>query len=121
MTPNNEIPSKCPSCGADMRVTLLKCPSCSTEVQGDFEPGRFSSLTDEQLDFLEIFIKSRGSLKDVGQLLGISYPTARNRLDDLVLAFESINKKAASTHRLEVLEMVKSGEISVEDALEKLR
>lgn len=118
---NNEIPSKCPSCGSDMRVTTLKCPSCETEVQGDFEPNRFSSLTDEQLDFLEIFIKSRGSLKDVGKLLNISYPTARNRLDDLVLAFESIDRKAASTHRIEVLEMVKSGDISVEDALDKLK
>ncbi len=118
---NNEIPNKCPSCGSGMRVTLLKCPSCETEVQGDFEPGRFSSLTDEQLDFLEIFIKSRGSLKDAGKLLNISYPTARNRLDNLVNAFESIDKKAASTKRLEVLEMVKAGDLSVEDALEKLR
>lgn len=118
---NNEIPSKCPSCGSAMRVTVLKCPACETEVQGDFEPGRFSSLTEEQLDFLEIFIKSRGSLKDVGQLLNISYPTARNRLDDLVNAFDSIDRKAASTKRLEVLEMVKSGELAVEDALEKLK
>lgn len=118
---NNYVPSKCPSCGSGMRVTLLKCPACETEVQGDFEPGRFSSLSDEQLDFLELFIKSRGSLKDVGKLLNISYPTARNRLDDLVNAFESIDKKAASTKRLEVLELVKSGELSVEDALDKLK
>lgn len=118
---NNEIPNKCPSCGSNMRVTLLKCPACQTEVQGDFEPSRFSTLTNEQLDFLELFIKSRGSLKDVGTLLNISYPTARNRLDDLVLAFESIDKKVASTKRIEVLEMVKSGELSIEEALEKLR
>ena len=118
---NNEIPSKCPSCGSEMRVTLLKCPTCSTEVQGDFDPGPFSNLTDEQLDFLEIFIKSRGNLKDVGTLLNISYPTARNRLDDLVQAFESINKKAESSQRLEILEMVKAGEITVEEALNKLK
>ena len=117
---NNEIPDKCPSCGSEMRAVLLRCPSCDTEVQGDFEPGRFSSLNEEQKDFLEIFIKSRGSLKDVGKYFNISYPTARNRLNDLVHAFESIDKKAASVKRLEVLKMLKAGEISVEDAMEQL-
>ena len=117
----NETPKTCPSCGSDMKVTTLKCPSCDTEIQGDFDQGRFSSLAEEQLDFLEIFIKSRGSLKDVGKLLNISYPTARNRLDDLVNAFESIDKKAASGQRLEVLEMVKSGQLTVEEAMDKLR
>lgn len=117
----NEMPEKCPSCGSGMRAVLLRCPSCGTEVQGDFEPGRFSSLSEEQRDFLELFIKSRGSLKDVGKLLGISYPTARNRLDDLVQAFDSIDKRAASTKRVEILEMLKAGELSVEDALQKLK
>jgi hypothetical protein len=104
-----------------MRVTLLECPSCGTEVQGDFEPGRFASLTEAQMDFLELFIKSRGSLKDVGKLLNISYPTARNRLDDLVNAFESMDKEAASTKRIEILEMVKRGELSVEEATQLLK
>lgn len=121
MTNKNEIPKKCPSCGSNMRVHLMKCSSCDTEIQGDFEPGRFSSLTDEQLDFLEIFVKSRGSLKDVGKLLDISYPTARNRLNDLVQAFESINHQEASYKRIDILEQVKSGDLTVEEALDKLK
>lgn len=116
-----EIPSTCPSCNSDMRVCMLKCPTCGIEIQGDFDTGRFSFLTDSQTDFLELFIKSRGSLKDVGKLLNISYPTARNRLDDLVGAFEAADKEVVSTKRIEILEMVKAGEITIEEALEKLR
>ena len=59
------IPTKCPACGQEMRVCLLRCPACNTEVAGDFPLGRFARLTEEQLRFLETFIRCRGSLKDV--------------------------------------------------------
>ena len=116
-----DIPQKCPSCGMEMRVRIMKCSSCETEIQGDFDPGRFSGLSDEQLDFLEIFVRSRGNLKDLGSLLGISYPTARNRLDDLISALDNRDRQKASLKRLEVLEMVRAGDITVDEALEILK
>ena len=116
----NDMPQKCPSCGRGMRIRLMKCSSCDTEIQGDFDPGRFSGLSDEQLDFLEIFVRSRGNLKDVGSLLGISYPTARNRLDGLISALESRDRQKASFKRMEILEMVKAGGVTVDEALELL-
>ena len=112
-----EMPRECPSCGKELRVHLMKCPSCNTEVQGDFAPGRFSGLSEEQIDFLEIFVRSRGNLKDVGSMLGISYPTARNRLDLLIAALENRDKQNASLKRMEILEMVSRGEITVDEAL----
>ena len=45
------IPTKCPACGQEMRVCLLRCPACNTEVAGDFPLGRFARLTEEQLRF----------------------------------------------------------------------
>lgn len=116
----NEMPRICPSCGKEMRVRLMRCPSCNTEIQGDFEPGKFSWLSNEQLEFLDIFVRSRGNLKDVGSLLGISYPTARNRLDLLIAALESGDRMKASFKRMEILEMVRNGSITVEEALELL-
>jgi len=112
-----EMPRECPSCGKELRVNLMRCCSCNTEVQGDFAPGRFSGLSEEQIDFLEIFVRSRGNLKDVGSMLGISYPTARNRLDLLIAALENRDKQKASVKRMEILEMVSRGEITVDEAL----
>lgn len=70
--------------------------------------------------FCETFLRCRGSLKDVGASLGISYPTARNRLDDLLsaLGFESSDPKDI---RLAVLERLTNGEISHDQALQLLQ
>lgn len=114
------IPTKCPSCGEEMRVCLLKCPACATEVQGAFPLDRFSRLSPVQMDFLEIFIRCRGSLKDVGNKLGISYPTARNRLDSLIEALDFENKNDLSQYRLEILKKLKEGDVTAEEALNLL-
>ncbi len=79
-----EIPSTCPACGHEMHARTLFCPDCDTTVTGDFTLGRFSHLAPEQLAFLEVFLKCRGNLKDVGTRLGMSYPTTRSRLDALL-------------------------------------
>lgn len=79
-----EIPSTCPACGHEMQARSLYCPNCDTTVTGDFSLGRFSHLAPEQLAFLEVFLKCRGNLKDVGTRLGMSYPTTRSRLDSLL-------------------------------------
>lgn len=117
---NGTMPKKCPACGQDMRVCVLRCPACRTEVQGEYVLERFSRLDARQLDFLQTFIRCRGSLKDLGTELGISYPTARNRLDLLIetLGFE---KRDARPHRLDVLERLKRGEITAQEALERLQ
>ena len=116
------IPRKCPACGQEMRVCLLRCPACRTEVQGEFILGRFAQLDSEQLAFLETFLRCRGSLKDVGAAVGISYPTARNRLDALLQALD-LGTPAAdrAAQRVEILEQLKAGELSVEETLELLQ
>ncbi len=115
------IPKRCPACGQEMQVRLLRCPSCRTEVQGDFTLDRFSLLTPEQLMFLETFIRCRGNLKDVGLEIGISYPTARNRLDNLIEALGYETPNSVSEKRLEILTRLKAGEITTEEALNLLQ
>lgn len=115
------IPKKCPACGQEMRVRLLRCPDCQTEVQGDFALDRFSQLSPDQLAFLETFIRCRGSLKDVGTEIGISYPTARNRLDSLIEALGYETPHDESGKRLEILTQLKAGEITTEEALSLLQ
>ena len=75
----------------------------------------FALLPKEHLDFLRLFVKTRGNLKEVERILGVSYPTVRARLDALLkaLGYEEDEGK----DRLEVLEALRRGEISVEEAL----
>ena len=115
------MPIKCPACAQDMRVCLLKCPTCNTEVQGEFTLNRFSQLTDEYLAFLETFVRCRGSLKDLGTELKISYPTARNRLDQLIAALNFQDHKSETTRRLDILNQLKEGQITTEEALIRLQ
>lgn len=117
-----EIPKKCPACGQELHVCVLRCPGCRTEVQGDFLLGRFAQLGGEQLLFLETFLRCRGSLKDVGAAVGISYPTARNRLDGLIEALGFGRQESQeSARRLEILGRLKEGDITTEEALQLLQ
>lgn len=117
------LPTNCPSCGGEMRVQLVHCPGCHTEVQGDFPLDRFSQLSDEQLSFLLTFLRCRGNLKDVGSRASISYPTARARLDSLLEALDLGDEGAdmRQQQRLAILARLKNGEISSEDALTLLQ
>src|SRR5215469_18325054 len=77
---------KCPSCQGNLSVTELHCPSCTIEIKGEFAPPALLRLAHAQLDFVEVFLKNRGVIRDVERELGISYPTVRARLDEVVAA-----------------------------------
>jgi len=74
----------------------------------------------EQLQFCELFLRSRGSLKELGNQLGISYPTARNRLDELLIAL-GYEQGSNRDKRLEILERLTKGELTHEQALQLIR
>ena len=77
---------QCPICGDALTVTRLRCPGCDTQLEGQFQLGRFQRLTPTQLAFLEVFIKNRGIIKDVEAELDLSYAAVRGRLDDVLRA-----------------------------------
>lgn len=115
---NLKMPSRCPACGGALKVQALKCASCGTVIEGEYVLSKFLLLSDEQLKFCELLIQNRGNLKDVCASLGISYPTARNRMDDLVRALGYDDR--AAPDRLEILDMLTRGEITHEQALKIL-
>lgn len=75
---------QCPVCENELTVTRLDCENCGTSISGAFQLSRFSRLSADHLRFLEVFIKNRGVIKDVEAELGISYPTVRARLDEVI-------------------------------------
>ena len=110
--------NKCPNCGDQMVITSYRCNSCFTEVHGEFEVDSFSRLDAEDKEFIELFLQKRGSIKDVGEEIGISYPTVRNRIDKIVGKLGGkVDKK---THRIDILNMLDNGEITPEKAKQLL-
>lgn len=112
---------KCPICSAQLHVVRLECGSCGTRLEGRFSLGRFHSLSAEQLDFLEVFIRARGNFKEVERELGISYPTVRARLDAVIraLGFQTEaepDREAETERRKEILRQLAEGRIGPEDA-----
>ncbi len=77
-------PSQCPSCGSELVVTGLTCRSCETAVSGQYRLPLLLRLDTDEQQFIETFVLESGSLKAMARHLGVSYPTVRNRLDDII-------------------------------------
>ena len=78
------LPRICPSCQSQLKVKSLTCDNCLTEVSGLYELPVLLRLNPEEQDFIIQFVKYSGSLKDMAKHLNLSYPTVRNRLDDII-------------------------------------
>jgi hypothetical protein len=120
---------KCPSCDGALTVARLECPRCEIAIEGEFAMPALLRLSPAQVDFVEVFIKNRGSIRDVERELGVSYPTVRGRLDEVIRALgypvkgdaadENPADDSTATRR-SVLADLKSGRLSPEEALAKL-
>ncbi|MFL5727327.1 MAG: DUF2089 domain-containing protein [Chloroflexota bacterium] len=135
----HDVISTCPVCSSELAVTRLHCGSCGTTLEGDFSVGRFGRLSREQLALLESFLRSRGNLRDMERELGISYPTVRSRVEQLVrsLGFGPRGEddtvedagggaaqddgKARVATRQEILERLARHEIGAEEAALAIR
>lgn len=118
--------TRCPVCHNELTVTRLHCASCDTLVEGHFTAGHFANLTSEQLDFILTFVRVEGKLNRMETELGLSYPTIRNRLHDIIraLGYEPGKDETPDVNdekRRSVLEELDAGKISAEDAMRLLR
>jgi hypothetical protein len=119
-----KVLEKCPTCGGGLTITGLHCPSCHTRIESQYSPCRFCRLSQESLDFIEIFVKNRGNIKEMERELGISYPTVRSRLNAVIeelgyeVKAESSPADDIAEKRREILKQLNAGEISATEAAE---
>lgn len=112
--------TKCPFCGGALQIRELSCNRCGVKIQGKFPYSVFFQLSPEQMEFVKIFLKSRGNIKEVEKELGISYPTVRARLN-AVLGSIGIESDTEAPKRVEILDALSRGEIDAAQAVEQLK
>lgn len=84
MSKKNPFPTVCPSCGGVLQVRSLCCNECETTIMGEYNIPPIILLNNEEQLFIYNFIKCSGSLKQMANDMGLSYPTVRNILDDII-------------------------------------
>lgn len=112
------IPPRCPSCTAALSIAKLTCTACATEITGQFDPCPVCRLTGEARQVFEHYLAARGNVRQVQHALGVSYPTARQRVDDM---FNQLNRRTPLPEPMAILKKVRSGEIDLETAERLLR
>lgn len=120
MTHQHSAPRDCPVCRSRLAVTRLSCQSCGTELSGSFVSCAFCALSPDDRETLRVFLASRGNLKEVERHLGVSYPTARARFDELLARVGIIPAPAVDKPALTTLERLARGEIDVDEALTEI-
>ena len=124
-----QVLGSCPACHGRLHVARLECSACGTGVDGRFNLSPFDRLTPAQQDFLLLFLRSRGNIRDVERELSLSYPTVRARLDAVLAALGLVAREAAPQTlsedigrdgRLEILRAVHRGELTADEAVRRL-
>ena len=105
--------------GAPLEIQRVRLTESGISIEGDFELPPLARLTMEDQIFIIAFVRSHGSIKEMEELFGVSYPTVKNRLQRIshLLEFVDVTPPAS---RNEVLDQLDRGDISVEDALKIL-
>ena len=112
----------CPTCGGELTVTGLHCRACHTRIESEYSTCRFCRLSQESLDFIEVFVKNRGNIKEMERELEISYPTVRSQLNAVIkeLGYEIEAETPApgdvADQRRAILKRLNDGEISASEA-----
>jgi len=136
-----KILEKCPTCGGEFAVTELTCTTCDTVVRSQYSPCPFCRLSPEDVEFMLVFVRNRGNVKDMERELGVSYWTIRGRLNEVITSMglepggepeadappppppprAAAPDPAAAAARSRVLDRLRRGEITAEEAAEQLR
>ena len=130
--------NQCPACGGQLVITECRCSVCQLQMRGEFQSGQLSTLSDDELTFIKVFLTARGNLTEVERVLGISYPTIRNKLDEINNILNRTDETAEIRQkkidnitepkttsiedtRKDILQQVADGRLSPAEAVQKLR
>ena len=112
------LSTSCPSCGLPMQTAAMACAACGVKIEGNFSETFFDKLAPEDQNFLEQYLLAGFSIKTLEQTGSLGYAAIRSRLDRLIANYKAVKKMDAQ--KKAVLEQLRTDEISVAEAKEKL-
>ena len=121
-----EVPAQCPHCGGPLEVREVVCHQCDTQIRSHYHLSPFDRLDPDKRRFALLFLRAAGNLREMERLLGVSYPTVRKKLDEVIEALGGPVTAAdpaadGGSPRRQVLELVRQGRLSVDEAIARLR
>jgi len=106
--------------GAPIAVERIRIVDSGIKIEGDFELPALARLPAEDQVFVMAFLRCDGSIKEMERVFGISYPTVKSRLNRIAGQFEFVENMPAPVQE-GVLDKLARGEITVNDAIERLQ
>lgn len=123
----HKLPTRDPVGGGPLHVSELSSDESGVTLRGRFAIPAYARLDDEQANFLETFLRCRGTLNGVERQLGISYPTVRARLDALLDALDlkpfkdEVDKDKVADKKRKLLDQLERGEITSGEMKDRLK
>lgn len=109
----------CPVCKNELTLSRMKCGSCGVVLEGSFSLPRLARLSVEHRKLAEDMILCGGNLKDLAGECGISYPTLRKKVDELISALNHL--KSSDEERVSaILAEMESGRLAAEEGIRKI-
>jgi hypothetical protein len=105
--------------GQPILIERVRIPDKDIIVEGRFELPQLARLSQEDQVFVTAFVRSHGSIKEMEQIFGVSYPTIKSRLNRIAGSLEFVDTNPAPS-RAEILDRLKRGEIGAQDAIQEL-
>ena len=105
--------------GSSLVVERVRLPEKQISIEGQFVLPELARLSLEDQVFITAFLRSHGSIKEMEQVFGVSYPTIKARLNRIAGQLEFVDT-SPSPSRAEVLERLKNGEIDAQEAIRAL-
>jgi len=114
--------SNCPICNEELVIEKLHCKKCGIDITGEFKLSNIAKLNLEQLTFVETFLKCQGSIKAIEKEMGVSYPTVKKLLNEVLttLGHDQVKEDKEALRRREILEKLANKEITYDEASELL-
>jgi hypothetical protein len=105
--------------GQPIVVERVRITAKDIAIEGRFELPQLARLSLEDQVFITAFVRSHGSIKEMEQVFGVSYPTIKSRLNRIAQSLEFVDTDPAPS-RAEILDRLKRGEVSAQDAIREL-
>ena len=109
----------CPSCAERLVISELRCPKCDLRIRKDFQSCDFCNLPDEDYEFLLIFLRTQGRITEMEKALGVSYPTIKTKIDNLLRNLKL--SPVGADESIDPLDALAQAKISVDEAVAILK